>query len=252
MIKIQIKSIVGKLLFEHKGSSKKDVLIEAVSHGADIHGADLYGADLHGADLCGADLHGADLRGADLHGADLRGADLHGADLYGADLRGADLHGADLHGADLHGADLYGADLRGADLHGADLHGAKLKIVYINNPLSILLNQKNKLIAYKYLKNDMISPYQNVKYEIGKQYVEKDYNKSLLDTCGKGLNVATLEWCIKDVGCNTENFKFIEVEFSPKDIVVIPYNSDGKFRVKKLKVIREVPKSHINKLLKNI
>ena len=211
-IKIQIKSILGKLLFEYKCNNIKEALIEAVKKGAYLRGADLRGADLSGAYLSGAHLSGADLRGADLRGA------------Y----------------------------LSGAYLSGANLKGAELKTVYANNLLSILVNQKNNLIAYKYLNSSMVSPYQGFKYEIGKQYSVDDYDKSPLNSCGKGLNVATLEWCLKDVGCDIKNHKFIEVEFSPKDIIVIPYNSDGKFRVRKLKVIREVPKLHIKRLLKNV
>ena len=91
MIKIQIKSIYGSVLFEYEkeNNSIKDTLIEAVKKGAN-----LYGANLRGAYLRGANLRGAYLRGADLYGADLYGADLYGADLYGADLYGADLYGA--------------------------------------------------------------------------------------------------------------------------------------------------------------
>jgi hypothetical protein len=112
MIKIQIKSIWGAILFEYEkeNNTMKDTLMEAVRKGA-------Y--------LCDAYLSGADLRGAYLRGADLRGAYLRGADLRGADLRGADLSGADLRGAYLRGAYLRGAYLRGADLRGADLRGAK-------------------------------------------------------------------------------------------------------------------------------
>ena len=118
MIKIEIKTIWGDIIFTHEkeNNTVKDTLQEAVRSGADLYGADLRGADLRGAGLYGADLRGADLRGADLGGADLRGAYLGGADLRGAYLRGANLYGANLGGADLRGADLYGADLRGADL----------------------------------------------------------------------------------------------------------------------------------------
>ena len=72
--KIQIKSVLGNVLFEHEGNSVKDVLAEAVKANAN-----LYGANLRGADLCGADLRGASLREADLRGANLRGASLYGA-----------------------------------------------------------------------------------------------------------------------------------------------------------------------------
>ena len=123
MIKIEIKTIWGDIIFTHEkeNNTVKDTLQEAVRSGADLGGAYLRGADLGGADLRGADLGGADLRGAYLGGADLRGADLGGADLGGAYLRGAYLGGAYLRGAYLGGADLGGAYLRGAYLGGADL-----------------------------------------------------------------------------------------------------------------------------------
>ena len=90
--KIEIKTVLGKLLFEFEkeNNTVKDTLIEAVKRGADLRGADLRWADLRWADLRGADLQGADLQGANLRGADLQGANLRGADLRGADLRGAD------------------------------------------------------------------------------------------------------------------------------------------------------------------
>ena len=127
MIKIQIKSIWGAILFEYEkeNNTMKDTLMEAVRKCADLSGADLSGAYLRGANLSGAYLSGANLRGADLRGADLSGAYLRGADLRGADLRGANLSGAYLSGAYLSGAYLSGADLRGANLSGAYLSGAK-------------------------------------------------------------------------------------------------------------------------------
>ena len=101
MIKIEIKSIFGKVLFEYEkeNNTLKDTLIKAVNEGLNLIDAYLIGADLRGAYLRGADLRGAYLEGADLICADLRGADLRGAYLEGAYLEGADLEGADLRGA---------------------------------------------------------------------------------------------------------------------------------------------------------
>ena len=86
-VKIEIKSILGNVLFEYskENNTIKDTIIEAVKRGADLGGADLRGAYLRGADLRGADLRGAYLRGADLGGAYLGGAYLRGAYLGGAD-----------------------------------------------------------------------------------------------------------------------------------------------------------------------
>ena len=73
MIKIQIKSIWGSVLFEYE---KENNTIKKTLQEADLQGADLQEADLQGANLQGADLRGANLWGADLWGADLRGANL--------------------------------------------------------------------------------------------------------------------------------------------------------------------------------
>jgi hypothetical protein len=145
-------------------------------------------------------------------------------------------------------ADLRGADLRGADLQGADLRGAKgVKQIY-QSSLSILNYQKNLLRAFKFLHEDMTSPIRGIriKYEVGKTYQSR-INKNKLEECGEGLNIATLEWCLRESGQDLDK-KYIEVEFNPKDIIV-PYFSDGKFRVSKLKVIRVVPKKELKKLL---
>ena len=133
-MKIQIKTILGKLLFEYdiennsiRKTLKKAIKERAYLTGADLRGAYLTGAYLRDAYLTGADLRGADLRGAYLAGAYLRDADLTGAYLRDADLAGAYLRDADLTGAYLRDADLTGADLRGADLRGAYLAGAYLR-----------------------------------------------------------------------------------------------------------------------------
>ena len=133
MIKIQIKSICGGILFEYEkeNNTVRDTLIEALGKGAALCGADLCGANLCGANLCGADLCGANLRDAALCraalcGANLCGANLCGANLCGADLCDANLCGADLCGANLRDADLCGANLRDAALCRAALCGANL------------------------------------------------------------------------------------------------------------------------------
>ena len=86
----------------------------------------------------------------------------------------------------------------------------------------------------------MLSPYQDFKYEIGKEYSVKKYNTDETELCGEGLNVATLEWCLRN-SMKDLDMVYIEVEFESKDIVAIPFFTDGKFRVRKFKVIRKVP-----------
>ena len=81
MIKIQIKSIWGEVLFEYEkeNNTLKETLEEAVKHRANLTRANLYGANLDGANLDGASLCGASLDRANLTRANLDGANLDGA-----------------------------------------------------------------------------------------------------------------------------------------------------------------------------
>ena len=81
MIKIQIKSIWGEVLFEYEkeNNTLKETLEEAVKHRANLTRANLYGANLDGANLDGASLCGASLDRANLTRANLTGANLDGA-----------------------------------------------------------------------------------------------------------------------------------------------------------------------------
>ena len=135
-VKIQIKSVFGRLLFEFEKENNtiKDTLLEAIKQGADLGYANLRNADLRYADLRYANLRNANLRNADLGNADLGYADLGNADLGYADLRNANLRNANLRNANLRNADLGYADLRNADLGYADLGNADLGYVPINCP----------------------------------------------------------------------------------------------------------------------
>jgi hypothetical protein len=95
----------------------------------------------------------------------------------------------------------------------------------------------------------MTSPYFHTKYKVGKTYTVDDFSDDERLTCAPGINVATIDWCLREIHCNLDKI-YIEVEFSPEDIVAIPYNNDGKFRVKKIKVIRIIPRKELEEYLK--
>ena len=83
MIKIQIKSIFGKVLFEYEKENNtiKETVEKAIKENADLSYADLSSADLSSANLRSANLRSADLRSADLSSANLSSADLSSANL---------------------------------------------------------------------------------------------------------------------------------------------------------------------------
>ena len=186
---------------------------------------------------------------ADLSSADLRSANLRSADLRWADLRSADLRSANLRSADLRSADLSSADLRSANLSSANLHSAKLDepIQYSDIYYLLKMQKKSKLRAWKYLV-DGKSPYQHATYAVGETYTFVDLYTDANEQCGKGGNVATLNWCLKD---NLQADEFIEVEFNTSAIVV-PYFTDGKFRVREFKVLRQVNRKEAIELIKGL
>ncbi len=209
-VKIQIKSYLGEVLFEY--SCVDNTIKKTVERAVKGY----------------ANLKYADLRYADLENANLWNANLKNANLWNADLKNA--------------------DLRNADLRNADLRYAKNLANIYKTDLAILKSQPGKLRAYKYL-NGNTSPYENAEYVVGKTYTCKDYSSDEFELCGKGLNVATLDWCLRDTNCNLDKI-YIEVEFTAKDIVAIPCASDGKFRVKKFKILRKLTKKELTKAIK--
>ena len=98
MIKREIKSIFGKLLFEYE--CEKNTIAKTVQKAVESS------ANLNSADLSYANLSYADLRYADLRSANLRSANLNSADLSYANLSSANLNSADLSSANLRSADL--------------------------------------------------------------------------------------------------------------------------------------------------
>ena len=117
MIKIQIKSVLGKLLFEYESENNtiKNTLMEAVKKNTNLRNANLSDANLRNADLSDANLRNANLRNADLSNADLSDTNLWNANLRNANLRNANLSDADL----------WNANLRNANLRNANLSDAK-------------------------------------------------------------------------------------------------------------------------------
>jgi hypothetical protein len=164
-------------------------------------------------------------------------ADLCNANLYNADLCNADLSYANLCNANLYNANLYNADLSYADLHYADLRCAKgIKPEWFT-PLLMLYDQPGPIRAYKLVTEDMEGPFNGgITYEIGKTFEVDDANTDTNKQCAEGINLATLDWCLTEW---REGYKVLICEFMADDIACIPTATDGKFRVKRCKVIGE-------------
>ena len=134
-------------------------------------------------------------------------------------------------------ADLSRANLSGANLYGANLSGAKGINACRCTPLMLLLDQPNKIRAYKLVNQDSEGPMRGgIKYEMGKTYKVDNANCDITEQCGAGINLATLDWCIRE-WC--EGYRILIAEFTAKDIAAIPTATDGKFRVHRCKIVGE-------------
>ena len=144
-------------------------------------------------------------------------------------------------GANLARANLAGADLAGADLAGANLAGAKGISPERCTPLLMLLDQPGKIRAYKLVDEKYRSPIQprgKLTYKIGDDISVDDANTDPMHHCAAGVNVATLDWCLKNWSAGN---RVLVVEFEAKDIACIPTASDGKFRLHRCTVVAEKP-----------
>ena len=175
---------------------------------------------------------------ANLSGANLRGANLSGANLRGADLSGANLRNANLWGADLWGANLGNADLRGADLSDANLSGAEnllSSVDYLRNNFECTAEG---IIAYKVF-NAMYSP--PTKWKIQpKSVITENVNANRTNDCGCGINVATLEWVLREY--SEEEIWKVLIRWKWLCGVVVPYNTDGKIRCERVELVEMINK----------
>ena len=217
--------------------------VRAVAQAAVASGANLRDADLRDAYLRRANLSRAYLSRADLSGAYLSRADLSRANLSDAYLSGANLSRANLSRANLSGAYLRDANLRGADLYDANLYGAVGITPERCTDLLILLEQVGKIRAYKLTKSDGAGPtYSGLIYAVDKTVEASEADTNPASQCGAGVSLATLPWCLSNW---QPGYRIFVCEFTRADIAAIPTATDGKFRVHRCKVVREIEAEQI-------
>ena len=98
------------------------------------------------------------------------------------------------------------------------------------------------MVAFKLVNAKYHSPYQtsgSPYYKIDSEVHTDEFDSDKRILCGKGINIATLDWCKNN---RKTGWRILQVSFVVKseDDICVPYASDGKFRVKAIKVEREV------------
>ena len=159
------------------------------------------------------------------------------ANLQEANLQGANLRGANLWGANLQGADLQGADLWRADLHGTNLSGAKGLLSAAQWLKENLTWEDGKLVCYKAIGGTHYPLKSGWVIEPG-SFLEEVPNPNRTDTCGCGVNVGTSKYVSNEFPRSIIWKCYIH----PEDLVdvVVPYNTDGKFRAARVQLVEIV------------
>ena len=82
-----------------------------------------------------------------------------------------------------------------------------------------------------------VGPYNGgITYIVGESYEVADANTDEHTSCGAGINLATLDWCLSEW---REGYRVLIAEFVAADIAAIPVGSDGKFRVHRCRIVAE-------------
>ena len=147
---------------------------------------------------------------------------------------------ANLRNADLRNANLSGANLRIAYLSGADLSGANGITPERVSPLHLYRYQLPgaELVAFKLVNANSEGPFNGgVVYRPGELVSVGNANTDPLQDCAAGINVATLDWCLREW---RETYRILRVAFTTADIAAIPVATDGKFRLRRCRVVDEM------------
>jgi len=128
------------------------------------------------------------------------------------------------------------ADLRKVNMRDANLSGVTGLMSQREWLRENFAREEGLLVAYKAQVHMYESPWPaSWRWEPG-AILEEVVNPCRVDDCGCGVNVATLKWCRESVPIYTPIW---EVRVDPCGVVV-PYDTDGKFRAEWVKLVRIV------------
>lgn len=99
------------------------------------------------------------------------------------------------------------------------------------------MDQPGKIRAYKLVNSKFVGPFNGgLVYKIGERVSVPKANTNESSQCAEGINLATLDWCMKEW---KSGYHILLAEFTSKDIAAIPTSTDGKFRVSRCKIVGE-------------
>ena len=164
------------------------------------------------------------------------GKPIKGKPIMGKPIKGKPIRGRPIMGKPIKGKPIRGKPIKGkADLSKTYLSSITLKEFVKKHNVEV---KNNLLIMYKKVNKDLTSSFdKKVKYVIGKETKLTLCNGDIMQNCGNGLHVSSLDFARN---FPVTNGVIIQVKVSPFDIVAIPVNGEGKIRVNRLKTLKVV------------
>ena len=140
--------------------------------------------------------------------------------------------------ADLRSADLRSADLRSANLRWADLSGVKNLLDPVAYVAENFKRVRGGIEVWKRIGGQYAVPESWV-IEAGSE-ISEVVNPLPTCDCACGVNVGTEEWCRRNYVDAPLWRCLVKWEWMPS--LVVPYNTDGKVRVGRVKLVELVTK----------
>jgi hypothetical protein len=157
--------------------------------------------------------------------------------FFSANLRHADLSSANLISANLRYADLSSANLISANLSSANLSKVKNMINKTKEFIDKFKFNKKGMIVYKGIGKTSYPLNTDWKIKKG-EYLTEVVNPCKNCDCGCGVNFGTIEYIKKEYP-ESEIWECL-IEFKDLVEVIVPYDTDGKARCSRLKLIRKI------------
>lgn len=196
------------------------------------------------SDFSNSNLYHADLSGSSVYECNFSGANLEEAQMMRVsgirvNFRDAQCRNAVFNNAALHQSRWDGANLCHARMENTGLGDATGLSQVMFNQLEEMRYIRGTQYAFKLVDANYDSVFADTKihYTVGETISVAEYDTDESNVCAPGIHVATLQWCMR---CWCPGLKILVVSFEPEDIVAIPTNSDGVFRVKKCNVVEEL------------
>lgn len=217
-------------------TSPRKLTQEELNRQIDSHERYLKG-DPEGERLC---IRFCDLSGKNLYERKLNGAEFDYCRIHQANFEKSNLTYAKFFSCSLEDSDMSLANLEGTGFHNTNtirvVFSQSTGLISQSEFLSNFERDSDGFIVYKAFGNTAYSSPSSWKIKKG-SILKEVCNSNRQDECGCGINVASLEWCQENFPQARTYWK-CRIPYGAE--IVVPYNTDGKFRCAELELLEEV------------